>query len=131
MNEATLPGAVPDEPDAHEPGHQTEHEHEHWHVHEPETESHRLYPSTLGGLLYLAVLAATGVGLVIVWGGDWRLGITWVGAALIAAAAVRLVLRRRDAGMLAVRHRFVDALMLGGVGGVLVFLAESIPNQPL
>ena len=44
---------------------------------------------------------------------------------------MRLVLPAREAGMLAVRHRAVDCVMLAGVGGVLIFLASTIPNQPV
>ena len=91
----------------------------------------RRHPSTIGGLFYLVVLAITAVGIVISWTGDWRLGVKWIGAALILGAVVRLVLPRRDAGMLAVRNRAVDAVMLSGVGVTLIFLSESIPNQPL
>jgi hypothetical protein len=91
----------------------------------------RRYPSTIGGLFYLVVLAGTGLGIWIAWSGDWRLGIKWVGAALILAGLVRLLLRQRDAGMLAVRKRWIDVAMLAGVGGALIFLSESIPNQPL
>jgi hypothetical protein len=32
--------------------------------------------------------------------------------------------------MLAVRHRIVDVLLLGALGGTLLFLARTIPNQP-
>ena len=95
---------------------------------EPEPRRH---PSTIGGLLYLVVLATTGVGIGIAWTGDWRLGVKWVGAALVLGAVARLVLRRRDAGMLAVRNRAVDAVLLSGVGVIMIFLSESIPNQPL
>ena len=91
----------------------------------------RRYPSTIGGLFYLVVISATGIGIWIAWSGDWRFGIKWVGAALIFAGLVRLLLRQRDAGMLAVRHRWIDVLMLTGTGAVLIFLTESIPNQPL
>ncbi len=80
-----------------------------------EPEPRRL-PSTVGGLCYLVVLAITGVGIGIAWTGDWRLGVKWVGVALVLGAAARLVLRRKDAGMLAVRNRAVDAAMLSAVG---------------
>ena len=96
-----------------------------------EASEHRRHPSTIGGLFYLVVLAITAVGIVISWTGDWRLGVKWIGAALILGAVVRVVLPRRDAGMLAVRNRAVDAVMLSGVGVTLIFLSESIPNQPL
>jgi hypothetical protein len=90
----------------------------------------RRHPSTVGGMFYLVVLAATAVGIGIVWSGNWRLGTQWMAGALIAAAVARLVLPRRDAGMLAVRHRLFDALLLAGVGGALIFLSITIPNQP-
>lgn len=98
---------------------------------EPLGEEDRRYPSTIGGVFYLVVLAGTAVGIGITWSGNWRLGVEWMAGALIAAAAARLVLPRRDAGMLAVRHRLVDALLLAGVGGILIFLAITIPNQPV
>ncbi|NYG55089.1 DUF3017 domain-containing protein [Nocardioides perillae] len=90
----------------------------------------RRYPSTLGGACYLLVLLATAVGLVLVAVDDWRTGVRWVGGALLAAAVLRLVLRERDAGMLAVRHRGTDALLLSAMGATLVFLAGSVPDQP-
>ena len=91
----------------------------------------RLYPSTVGGYFYLLVLVATGVGIGITWTGDWRDGVKWIGGALILAAVIRLVLPARSAGMLAVRNRAVDAVMLSAVGATLIILSESIPNQPL
>lgn len=94
-------------------------------------EEGRRYPSTIGGFLYLWVLAAAALGVAWAWlGDDWRTGVTWISGALLAAAGLRLVLPSRDAGMLAVRHRAVDVLLLGAIGGVLLFLARTIPNQP-
>ena len=90
----------------------------------------RRYPSTIGGMFYLGVLAAALTGLAWVTFGSWRTGIRVVGGSLIFAAAVRVVLTARNAGMLAVRHKIVDVLLLAGVGAALVFLATSIPNQP-
>ena len=90
----------------------------------------RFYPRTIGGVFYLLILVGTAVGVGIVASGDWRLGIRCVGGALCFAAVCRLVLRNRDAGMLAVRSRPVDALILAGLGLALFFLATTIPNQP-
>jgi hypothetical protein len=90
----------------------------------------RRYPSTIGGMFYLVVLAGTAVGIGIVWTGDWRLGTEWMAGALIFAALLRLVLPSKDAGMLAVRNRLFDCLLLAGVGVVLILLAVTIPNQP-
>jgi len=90
----------------------------------------RRYPSTIGGAFYLVVLATATVGLAIAWSGDWRLGVRCLAGGLCFAALLRLVLPRRDAGMLAVRHRLVDTVILGGMGAALFFLATTIPNQP-
>ena len=77
----------------------------------------RRYPSTIGGAFYMAVA-------------DWRTGVTWLSASLLAAAGLRLVVPTKDAGMLRVRHRLVDVLLLGTVGSILLFLARTIPDQP-
>ena len=90
----------------------------------------RRYPSTIGGAFYLLVLGVVAAALVVVALDEWRTGIRLMGGALIFAAAVRLVLRRRDAGMLAVRHKVLDAAVLIVLGGLLIFLAGSIPDQP-
>jgi hypothetical protein len=97
---------------------------------EPPMELERRYPSTIGGLFYLLVLAAGATGIAIVWTGDWRLGIRCLAAGLCFASLLRLVLPSRDAGMLAVRSRLFDAVLFGGVGSALFFLAQTIPNQP-
>jgi hypothetical protein len=90
----------------------------------------RRYPSTIGGACYLLVVVVSAVGLGIVTQGDWRLGVRWISAALVFAAVVRLVLPARQAGMLAVRRRGVDVVILAVVGLALWFLSTSIPNQP-
>ncbi|MDR7251613.1 hypothetical protein J2X46_000585 [Nocardioides sp. BE266] len=90
----------------------------------------RRYPSTIGGAFYLLVLGVVAVAMVIVFLGEWRTGIRVMGGSLIFAALVRLVLRTRDAGMLAVRHKVLDAVILIALGGALIFLATSIPDQP-
>lgn len=96
----------------------------------PDGEAERRYPSTIGGAFYLLVLAVVAVGMAVVVLDDWRTGIRTMGGALIFAALVRLLLRARDAGMLAVRHKVLDAAVLVLLGGLLIFLAGSIPDQP-
>jgi hypothetical protein len=98
--------------------------------HVEHVEEERRYPSTIGGAFYLVVLAVGAVGLGIVYTGDWRLGIRCLAAGLCCAALLRLVLPARDAGMLAVRNRLLDVLLLGGFGAAILFLASTIPNQP-
>lgn len=91
----------------------------------------RRYPSTIGGAFYLSILAVIAVALGIVTTGSWRVGIRWYGGALVAAALLRAVLPAKDAGMLAVRKRWWDCFLLAGTGAALIFLAGSIPDQPL
>ncbi|MCD4524587.1 DUF3017 domain-containing protein [Nocardioides sp. cx-173] len=118
MTEGPLPDdRLPQEPvDADEP---------------PAASDERRYPSTIGGAFYLVILLTTAVGFVIVVTGDWRVGIRWLALSLVAASAARLVLPERDAGMLAVRDRWFDCVLLAGVGAALLFLAQTIPDQPV
>ena len=94
-------------------------------------EEPRRIPSTPGGLVYLIVVALSTVGILVVAFGPWRRGVALMGVALLVGALMRALLRDRDAGMLRVRrNRWVDVLMLGGVGASLIVLASVIPNQP-
>jgi hypothetical protein len=108
---------VTDEPDLTEP------------AEEPGADERR-YPSTIGGAFYIVILAVCAAGVAVVAGGDWRLGVRVLAIGLMVAAALRLVLPARDAGMLAVRHRAIDVTVLALMGGLIYFLAISIPDQP-
>ena len=96
-----------------------------------EPDEPRTYPSTPGGLVYIVLLLIALAALVVVVLVNWRVGIRMFAGTLFAGALARLALKERDAGMLAVRSKPVDAFLLTLVGGVLVFLASSIPDQPL
>jgi hypothetical protein len=104
--------------------------HEDVHV-EAFEEAPRRYPSTIGGAFYLSILAVAGTALFITYRHDWRLGIQILGGSCLAAALIRLVLANRDAGMLAVRNRFIDVSLLTGAGIVLIVLATTIPDMPV
>jgi len=95
----------------------------------PTSAEPRRYPSTIGGLVYLAALAACIAGLVIVTRGHWRLGISWIASALIGSAVARLLLPASQAGMLEVRRRYVDVLLLAGFGVVMLVLIASIGER--
>jgi hypothetical protein len=82
-------------------------------------------------MVYLLVLGVSAVGLGIVTEGDWRLGVKWIAGALLGAAVVRLVIPAPQAGMLAVRRRTVDVVILAVLGVALFVLSTSIPNQPV
>ena len=97
----------------------------------PPERAPRRYPSTIGGALYLAALLGVGVGVVVVVLADWRLGVRWVGGSLLFAAGCRFLLPGHHAGMLAVRNRWVDGVLLVLVGVSVIVLAGSIPNQPV
>ena len=98
---------------------------------EPAEPLERRYPSTIGGACYLGVLIAASVGLALVVWEDWRVGLRVIAGSLAAAGLLRLVLPRRDAGMLAVRGRAVDVGLLVGTAVALYYLAGDIPDQPL
>ena len=87
-------------------------------------------PSTLGGVIYLAVLVAALAGIGIAATGAWRTGVSWLAMALLGAAVARVVLADADAGMLRVRRKLFDVVVLVGTGTALLVLAASIPNQP-
>ena len=91
----------------------------------------RRYPSTIGGAFYLSILAVAGTALFITYRHDWRLGIQILGGSCLAAALIRLVLANRDAGMLAIRNRFIDVSLLTGAGLALIALATTIPGMPV
>ena len=87
-------------------------------------------PSTLGGIFFLGVLVTALVGIAIAATGAFRTGTTWLAASLIAAAAARVVLSDDDAGMLRVRRKVLDAVILTATGLAIIFLAWSIPDRP-
>jgi hypothetical protein len=87
-------------------------------------------PQTFGGVVYLAVVAMALVGLAITAAGPWRSGVSWIGSGLLLAALARLVLGERSAGMLRVRRKWSDVLMLTVAGVALLVLAVIVPDQP-
>jgi len=89
-------------------------------------------PQTVGGVIYLCVLAAVAAGVALAVVGTWRLGIIVIGAALGVAAAARAVLGDGAAGMLRVRQsRWVDIALLVVTAVTMVVLALTIPDQPV
>lgn len=89
----------------------------------------RRYPSTIGGAFYLAILAVALMSLVVVGVGHWRLGVHVLAGCLVVAAGLRFGLPDRDAGMLAVRSRWIDVGLLAGLGVALWFLATTLPSD--
>lgn len=87
-------------------------------------------PSTIGGMVYLAVLAIAAVGLVLVATCQWRLGVSVVGGGMLLAALGRITLSDFESGMLRVRNKAFDFIALSGLGALMIVLAWVIPNQP-
>ena len=90
----------------------------------------RWRPPVIGEPL-VAVLAAVGVGLWLVWAHHPRKGLGTIALALGVAAFFRLVLPPRDAGLLVVRSRLLDVvvllLMAGGV--ISLALVQNFPGN--
>lgn len=77
----------------------------------------------------LLVLAGVTVGLIVVALHHFRPGSVLMGATLLGAALLRLVLPAREAGLLAARGRLVDTVTLTALGLGLVVLALSVPPR--
>ncbi len=90
---------------------------------------HPRRPSTLGGAVYLAVLAVSTIGLLIIGFGPWRPGMTLFGGAFIAAALGRAVIPEVSAGMLHLRRKAIDVPTLLLIGTALITLAAIIPER--
>jgi Protein of unknown function (DUF3017) len=75
-----------------------------------------------------AVLLVVGAGLALGASGRWRAGAAVIAAAVLLGGVLRLVLPVRRAGLLAVRSRRLDAVVLLGLGLALSVLAWSVPE---
>jgi len=83
----------------------------------------------LAWLPYLIVLAGVGAGLLATWRGSLPAtrGAAVVGAALLAAAAARLVLPPAYAGLLASRGKALDVAIFAVLGAAVLGVALSLP----
>jgi len=76
----------------------------------------------------LTVLALAVVSIVLVMNQHWRVGLILFGASLILAGALRAFLPDERAGLLAVRGRLVDTLVMAVLGGALIVLTQSFAS---
>jgi len=97
---------------------------------DPEPPPRRL-PQTVGGTVYMVVVGMVVVGLGLAVAGAWRTGLVWMGIALLVGGLTRAVLSERAAGMLRVRRRWTDVLLLTVAGVALIVLAVVVPAQPV
>jgi hypothetical protein len=87
-------------------------------------------PQTFGGGVYLLVVATALTGLAITALGAWRPGVAWMGGGLVLGGVARLLLPERRAGMLRVRRKGSDVVMMLLAGAALAVLAIVVPDQP-
>ena len=78
----------------------------------------------LPSVLVLAVVAG---GVAAVANHYWRKGLYVVGLGLVIGAVLRALLPTRRVGLLAVRSRVMDVVVLGSLGGAIGVLAAVIP----
>jgi hypothetical protein len=75
----------------------------------------------------LVIVAGIAAGLVVVGSGAWRVGCVVIGATLCLGAIERVALPRREAGLLQVRSKVFDTLLMTGLGVGIVVLAIIVP----
>ncbi|QDP98630.1 DUF3017 domain-containing protein [Microlunatus elymi] len=81
-------------------------------------------------MVSLAVVVAGMIaGLVLVAIGQWRLGCLVVGAFLAVGGLERLLLPTAKAGLLRVRSRFFDVIILIGMGAAIIALSILVPQN--
>lgn len=78
--------------------------------------------------LTLCLLAVAASGAVMATG-HWRKGSMAFACAVLMAGVLRLVLPRRRAGLLAVRSRVADCLVLLGLGAAMAALVLVVPHS--
>jgi hypothetical protein len=92
---------------------------------------HRRYPSTIGGMIYLSMLAVVLVGIALSATGAWRSSMVWMGGSLLVSAVARLLLPENQVGMLKIRGRIVDVVVLVFLGSAVITAALAIPMPQL
>jgi hypothetical protein len=78
----------------------------------------------------LLVLGGAASAMVIVALDGFRLGCTMLGASVGFASVARAVLPARRVGLLVVRSRPFDVMVLAAMGAALVVLAAVTPGEP-
>lgn len=78
--------------------------------------------AVLGQWPLALVLSGVAIGLLVVAvTGHWRIGCTGIGSAVTLGGVLRLMLPKAQVGLLAVRNRLIDTVLLLGSGvGILL-----------
>lgn len=77
----------------------------------------------------LIIVAGVVVGLGVAFGGEWRMGALVIGTSLTIGAVERTLLSRRAAGMLQVRSKAFDVILLLAMGAGIIVLAILVPDR--
>jgi hypothetical protein len=85
-------------------------------------------PTALPAALVAAVTIA---GMALVLTQHWRKGAVVLGAALLVAAVLRMLVPLDRIGLLAIRSRAIDVLCYSAFGVVMVVLASTITRGSL
>lgn len=80
-------------------------------------------PRWLGHLPYAFVLCGVAAGLAVVGTGHFRRGSVLIAAAVLIGALARLVMPPSQVGLLAVRRRWVDVLLMVSAAGAMMIVA--------
>ena len=85
--------------------------------------------AALAWVPYLTVLGGVAVGLFVTWQGSQYAarGAALVGGSLLVAAAARLMLPPRHAGLLASRGKALDVAVFAVLGAGVLVVAASLP----
>ena len=78
----------------------------------------------------LVCLAGVALSVGIMATGHWRRGSMAFAVTVLIAGLLRLVLPRRLAGLLAVRARWIDCLIMLGLGALMAALVMIVPHSP-
>jgi hypothetical protein len=76
----------------------------------------------------VVVLTCVALSLGVVAANHFRRGTYLLSATVLLATVLRLVLPTREAGLLAVRGRFADVVILGGLAVCLITLSILVPR---
>lgn len=87
-------------------------------------------PRWLSRLPYALVVCGVGLGLAIVAMDRVRLGTMIIGASVFVGALARLFLPNSQVGMLAVRHTWVDVLLMASAAAAIMTIAYVAVGSP-
>ncbi|CAO5148457.1 membrane hypothetical protein [Frankia sp. AiPs1] len=77
--------------------------------------------------VFAAVLLGVGGGFLLISQNRWRRGLLLIGATLVLAGLTRLAVPTRRMGLLAVRGRVFDTLLLLALGAAVIALTTAVP----